>query len=396
MEKQVTTTYRFVKGTQHFVQPKQWASMRKAEELERTLGRKIIHFERGDFAGPEFGTPKHVEEAGIRAIREGLTKYAPGPGLPELREAVAAEMTSRGRPTDPEETIINAGAKFGLTTTILTLVEDEDEVIFPNPGYPPDEVWIKFAGGMPVYAPLTVPDFQFDLDELRKTITPQTKLLIINTPQRPCGKLVENLEGIAEVCLEHDLLVISDEIFSHMVYEGFEHKTISAIPEMRDRTIVIDTFSKTYMMTGWRLGWVVAPRQIIEMLSIFLQNIITNVAAFVQRAGFAALTGPQDCNREMVRLLQAKRDRLVNGLDAAPGIRCDLPAGAFYAFPDITGTGMDSQRFTDYLMEEYGVAVVAGTAFGDRGEGYVRLTYAMPDEQIDEGLERIREAVENL
>ena len=191
-------------------------------------------------------------------------------------------------------------------------------------------------------------------------------------------------------------MVISDEIFSHMVYEPYEHRSISAIPEMRDRTIVIDTFSKTYMMTGWRVGWVVAPEPIIEMLSIFLQNIVTNVAAFVQKAALAALTGSQDCVAQMVSTLRRKRDRLVEGLNRLPGIRCDYPAGAFYAFPDIRGTGMSSQQFTDYLMEEYGVAVVSGTAFGDRGEGYVRLTYAVPDEDIEEGLQRIEAAVRNL
>lgn len=386
----------FSSRVEHFIPPKQWASMRIAKELEEKTGQRIIHFEKGDYAGPEFRTPEHVVKAGVEEIMTGYIRYAPGPGIPELRKAIAEEMESRGRPTRPEETIVTPGAKFALAKTLLTILEDGDEVIFPNPGYPPDEVWATYAGATLIHAPLTRPDFQFDVERLDEMITPRTKLLIVNTPQRPNGRLVKNVEEIAEVIKKHDVLVISDEIFSKVVYDGNEHESISAVPGMAERTIVIDTFSKAYMMTGWRLGWAVAPEPIINKLSIFLQDFITNVATFIQIAGLAALRGPQDCNQEMVEMLQRKRDRIVGGLNDIPKIECDTPGGTFYAFPDITGTGMTSDQFTNYLMENYGVAVVSGTAFGSLGEGYVRMTFALPDEDIEEGLVRIGEAVRNL
>jgi len=384
-------TYPFSRRISHFVPPKQWASMRVAKELEKTTGRKIIHFEKGDYQGPDFDTPEHIIEATVRALKEGYVRYDPGPGLPELREAIAEEMTKRGRRTTPDEVIVTAGAKHALTMSLLTFLEDGDEVIFPNPGYPPDEVWAKYAGAIIKHTPLTKPDWQFDLEKLETLITPKTKLLIINTPQRPNGHLVENPEEIAEICLKHkNLMVISDEIFSHIVYDGKQHKTISAVPGMEERTIVIDTFSKTYAMTGWRIGWAVAPKPVIEKLSIFLQDTITNVAAFIQKAAYAAMTGPQDWVERKRQILQKKRDKMVEGLNSIPGIKCDKPAGAFYAFPDITGTGLTSQEFTNRLLENAGVAVVAGTAFGSQGEGYVRVTYAVPDEDIEEGIERIK------
>ncbi len=386
---------RFARGTEHFVPPKQWESMRRAKELEKKLGQRIVHFEKGDFAGEDFTLPEHISEAAIKVLRQGGVRYDPGPGIPPLREAIAREMTGRGRPTEMDEVVVTGGAKHALFMSLLTLLDPGDEVIFPNPGYPPDEVWIRFCGAKPVYAPLNPPTFQYDLDRLEEVITPRTKLLILNTPQRPNGCVVKDLEKIAEICLKHDLLVISDEIFSHIVYEG-RHRTISEIPEMRDRTIVIDTFSKTYTMTGFRIGWIVAPRPIAEKLSIFLQDSITNVALFIQEAALAALTGPQEAFEKMRQSLKRKRDRFVTGLNKIPGIQCLPPEGTFYAFPNISGTGMTSQQFTDYLMNSYGVAVVSGTAFGSQGEGFVRMTFAVPDEEIEEGLKRIRQAVENL
>ena len=386
-------TYPFSKRINHFVPPKQWASMRVAKEMEKSTGRKVIHFEKGDYQGAEFDTPPHIFEATLKALRDGYVRYDPGPGLPELREAIAEEMKSRGRPTVPEETIVTAGAKQALNMTLLSFLEDGDEVIFPNPGYPPDEVWAKFAGAKIMHTPLTKPDWQFDVEKLEKMITPRTKLLIVNTPQRPNGHLVENIEEIAELCLRHkNLIVVSDEIFSHVVYDGKKHKSISAVPGMEERTVVIDTFSKTYAMTGWRIGWAVAPKPIIEKLSIFLQDSITNVAAFIQKAAYAAMVGPQNWVGKKTQLLQKKRDKMVEGLNTIPGIKCDTPSGAFYAFPNINGTGLSSQEITNRLIETVGVAVVAGVAFGSRGEGYVRMTYALPDEDIEEGIERIRKA----
>jgi aspartate/methionine/tyrosine aminotransferase len=222
-------------------------------------------------------------------------------------------------------------------------------------------------------------------------ITPKTKLLIINTPQRPNGHLVENPEAIAELVFKNpQLMVITDEIFSHVTYDK-PHKSISSVPGMAERCLVIDTFSKTYAMTGWRIGFAVAPEPVIEKLSIFLQDSITNVAAFIQKAAYVALTGPQDWVHEKHAMLKQKRDRMVAGLNTVPGVKCDVPDGAFYAFADIRGTGLTSQEYTDQLVEKAGVAVVAGTAFGSQGEGFIRVTYACADEDIDEGIRRMKE-----
>ncbi|HEX9664989.1 MAG TPA: aminotransferase class I/II-fold pyridoxal phosphate-dependent enzyme [Thermodesulfobacteriota bacterium] len=389
----MTMRYPFSKRVNHFVPPKQWASMRVAKEVEKNTGKRVIHFEKGDYQGPDFITPDFMIEETTRALKEGYVRYDPGPGLAELREVIAEEMTRRGRKTSADEVIVTAGAKQSLNMSLLTFLEDGDEVVFPNPGYPPDEVWAKYAGAHIKHTPLTKPDWQFDVGKLEHMITPKTKLLIINTPQRPNGHLVENPEEIAEMCFRHkQVMVISDEIFSHIVYDGKRHISISSVPGMEERTIVIDTFSKTYAMTGWRIGWTVAPRPVIEKLSIFLQDTITNVAAFIQRAAYAAMTGPHEWVEEKRKLLQKKRDMMVAGLNSIPGIECDTPSGAFYAFPDITGTGLTSQEFTTSLIEDSGVAVVAGTAFGTQGEGYVRVTYATSDEDIDEGIKRMKNA----
>ena len=386
----MSTSYAYSSRTGHFVPPRQWASMRVARELERNTGKKIIHFEKGDYQGPDFDTPEHVLDATEKALRDGYVRYDPGPGLPELREAIAEKMMERGRPTEPDEVIVTAGAKHSLTMNLLTFLEDGDEVIFPNPGYPPDEVWAKYASAVIKHTPLTKPDWQFDVEALEKLITPRTKLVIINTPQRPNGHLVENPEEIAAMLERHPrVMVISDEIFSQVTF-GKPHLSISSIESIRDRVICIDTFSKTWAMTGWRIGWTVAPRPVIEKLSIFLQDSITNVAAFIQKAAHAALTGPQDWVEHKLGLLERKRDLMVAGLNTVDGVSCDTPDGAFYAFADISATGLTSQQFTDRLVERAGVAVVAGTAFGSQGEGYVRVTYACADADIEEGMERMR------
>jgi len=387
----MAVSYPFSSKISHFVPPKQWASMRVARDLEKKTGQKIIHFEKGDYQGPDFDTPQHVLDATEQALRDGYVRYDPGPGLPELREALAEEMTGRGRPTKPEEVIVTAGAKHALTMSLLTFLEEGDHVIFPNPGYPPDEVWAKYVRAKIDHTPLTDPDWQFDIEKLDAMITPKTKLLIINTPQRPNGHLVENPEEIAELCFKNpQLMVITDEIFSHVTYDK-PHKSISTVPGMAERSIVIDTFSKTYAMTGWRIGFAVAPVPVIDKLSIFLQDSITNVAAFIQKAAYCALTGPQDWVHKKHALLKQKRDRMVAGLNTVPGVSCDTPDGAFYAFADIRGTGLTSQEYTDQLVEKAGVAVVAGTAFGSQGEGFIRVTYACADEDIDEGIRRMKE-----
>lgn len=370
--------------------------MRKADELERTTGKRVIHLEKGDFQGDEFRPAPHIEEACAKAIRDGHVRYVPGPGLPELRDAIAEEATRRGRPTEREEVLVTMGAKHALTQSLLTLVDTGDEVVFPNPGYPPDEFWITYAGGQVVYAPLVEPDFHFDLDALADKITPRTKLVILNTPQRPNGMTVGNLEEISSICMERNVMVLSDEIFSHMVYPPAVHRTIASLPGMADRTLLVDTFSKTYIMTGFRIGWCVANREIIKAMDIFQQNSVTNVPAFVQMAALAAITGPQDHVVATRNLLQGKRDRVVSALNKLPGVECQVPEGSFYAFPNIRGTGLTAQQFTDHLIENHSVGVVAGTAFGDLGEGHVRITYAVPDDVLDDGLDRIQQAVESI
>ena len=382
--------------TQHFVLPKQWASMRKAEALEKETGKRILHFEKGDFQGDEFYPAPHIYEAAAKAVHDGHVRYVPGPGLPELRDAIAEEMTSRGRPTKREEVLVTMGAKHALTQSLLTIVDQGDEVIFPNPGYPPDEFWITYAGGKVVYAPLVEPDFAFDLDSLRSLITPKTKMLIINTPQRPNGMIVRQLDEIAEICKEHGIIVLTDEIFSHMVYEPQVHESISYVKDFKDQSIVVDTFSKTYIMTGFRIGWCVANAELITAMDIFQQNSVTNVPAFVQLAGLAAMTGPQDHVLQQTARLKAKRDFVVEAFNKIDGIECLTPDGSFYVFPDIRGTGMTAQQFADYLVEEHQVGVVAGNAFGDRGEGHIRFTYAAPDDILEEGMDRIAKAVEAL
>ncbi len=382
--------------TSHFVLPKQWASMRKAEALEKETGKKVLHFEKGDFQGDEFYPAKHIYEAAANAVHEGHVRYVPGPGLPELRDAIAEEATKRGRPTKREEVLVTMGAKHALTQSLLTIVDQGDEVIFPNPGYPPDEFWITYAGGKVVYAPLVEPDFGFDLEALEGLMNEKTKMLIINSPQRPNGMNVGHLEEIAEICKRNNVMVLTDEIFSHMVYAPAEHKTIAACDGMADRSILVDTFSKTYIMTGFRIGWCVASAEMITAMDIFQQNSVTNVPAFVQMAALAAITGPQEHVLETTARLQAKRDKIVARLNEMEGIDCPTPDGSFYVFPDIRGTGMTAQQFADHLIEDYGVGVVAGSAFGDRGEGHVRITYACPDEIIDEGMDRMAEACKNL
>jgi aspartate aminotransferase len=367
----------------------------RAKALE-AQGREIIHLEIGE---PDFDTPAHIKAAAVRALEEGWTHYTPAAGIPALREAIADYIRrTRGIPVGPEHVVVVPGGKPIMFFAILALVEEGDEVIYPNPGFPIYESMIRFVGARPVPLRLRMEnEFRVDVEELARLITPRTRMLILNSPANPTGGVLtrEDLEAIAELCLKHDLVVLSDEIYSRILYEG-EHISIASFPGMLERTIILDGFSKTYAMTGWRLGYGVMPEPLAEAVTRLMINSNSCTAAFTQIAGIAALTGPQDEVDRMVAAFRERREVMVEGLNRLPGFRCLKPKGAFYAFPNIEGTGMSSRELAHYLLEEAGVAVLSGTAFGEYGEGFLRLSFANSIENIQKALERIEKALQRL
>ncbi|GAB2959322.1 pyridoxal phosphate-dependent aminotransferase [Nonomuraea fastidiosa] len=391
----MTSTLQPAPAAARFEMPVQWAPMRSAAALESEAKVRIIHFERGDFEGEEFLPAPHVIEACCRALKDGKVRYAPGAGLTELREAIAADNTARGRPTRPSEVLVTFGAKHALTMSLMTLLTPGARVITPNPGYPPTEIWIKYQGAEVVHAPLVAPSFSFDLEQLDKLL-PTASLLVINSPQRPTGMLHHEIDDIAQLCAKHQVPIISDEIFSRIVYAPEGHRSISTVESARDRTVVIDTFSKSWQMTGFRIGWCIAPENIIKTLDIYQQNSVTNVPVFVQEAALAALTGPQDHTEEVVSRLRAKRDKAVAAIKRMPGLDCVVPEATFYVMLDVRGLGMTSEEFAKELLERHHVAVVPGTAFGSVGEGFARMTFAVPDDVLEEGLAKLEKAVTEM
>jgi aspartate/methionine/tyrosine aminotransferase len=367
----------------------------RAKALE-AQGREIIHLEIGE---PDFDTPAHIKAAAVRALEEGWTHYTPAAGIPALREAIADYIRrTRGIPVGPEHVVVVPGGKPIMFFAILALVEEGDEVIYPNPGFPIYESMIRFVGARPVPLRLRMEnEFRVDVEELARLITPRTRMLILNSPANPTGGVLtrEDLAAIAELCLKHDLVVLSDEIYSRILYEG-EHISIASFPGMLERTIILDGFSKTYAMTGWRLGYGVMPEPLAEAVTRLMINSNSCTAAFTQIAGIAALTGPQDEVDRMVAAFRERREVMVEGLNRLPGFRCLKPKGAFYAFPNIEGTGMSSRELAHYLLEEAGVAVLSGTAFGEYGEGFLRLSFANSIENIQKALERIEKALQRL
>ena len=367
----------------------------KARALE-ARGRDIVHLEIGE---PDFATPANVVEAAVKALHDGETHYCASAGLPELRQAIVEEIrTTRGLEVSPDWVVVTPGGKPIMFYLLLALVEEGDEVLYPNPGFPIYESMINFAGGTPVPLPLLEKfNFRFDLGELEAKVNDRTKLIIINSPQNPTGGLLtgHDLRAIAEVGLKRDILVLSDEIYSHIIY-GETHQSIATIPGMLDRTVILDGFSKTYAMTGWRLGYGIMRPELQSLISRLVTNSVSCTAPFVQRAGLAALTAAGDAANAMVSEFRRRRDFLVNGLNQIPGIHCLLPSGAFYVFPRIQSFGMTSSQFADYLLNDAGVAVLSGTAFGNYGEGYIRLSYANSIENLAKALERIREATARL
>ena len=365
----------------------------RARALE-AQGRDVIHLEVGE---PDFDTPANVIEAGVDALRNGWTHYGPAAGQPDFRTAIANYLnTARGTNYDLNNIVVTPGGKPIMFFVILALLEAGDEAIYPNPGFPIYESMINFTGATAVPAPiLEENDFALDVDGLEALITPRTKLLIINSPSNPTGGVLnrEEIAKIAELAVKYDLTVMADEIYAEILFEG-EHVSIAAMPGMAERTIILDGFSKTYAMTGWRLGYGAMPEEFAQVVANLMvnSNSCTNMAT--QRAGLEALTGPQDDVVKMVAAFRNRRKLIVDGLNAIDGITCKLPKGAFYVFPNITGTGLRSKPFADYLLQDHGVAALSGTAFGSYGEGYLRLSYANSEENLTKALERIAAAVE--
>lgn len=366
-------------------------------------GREIVSFAIGE---PDFDTPAHIKQAGIRAIENNETHYGPSAGLMPLREAVAEYIgKTRGLSVDPEEVVITPGAKPIIFFTIMALVDPGDEVLYPNPGFPIYESVINFAGGKAVPLPLLEEkDFSFDIDYLRSKVSDKTKLLIVNSPQNPTGGVLSkgDLEAIAELALKHDFMVLSDEIYSRIIFDG-DFYSISQIPGMKERTIILDGFSKTYAMTGWRLGYGVMRKDLAEHIARLETNSESCTATFTQLAGVEALKGPQEPSEAMTAEFKKRRDIIVKGLNDIEGVSCRLPGGAFYVFPNVTKAcrklGLkDSNELADKLLYEGNVAVLGRTCFGRRNdeetEEYIRLSYATSTENILEGLARIKKVIE--
>jgi len=367
----------------------------RARELERQ-GRHVIHLEIGE---PDFPTPAHIIAAAKQALDEGWTHYGPTQGMPELRESIARYISrTRGIHVGPEHVSIVPGGKPIIFFPILALIEQGDEVIYPNPGFPIYESMIRFSGGVPVPIPLVEErGFSFDLDTLRKRLSPKTKLLILNSPQNPTGGLIppEDMHAIADLVRDRDLMVLSDEIYSRIYYGPEAPVSIASLPGMLEKTIILDGFSKTYAMTGWRMGYGVMPEWLVEAVSKLMVNSNSCTASFTQRAGLAAIDGPQQPVDAMVAEFRRRRDAFCAGLNQVPGFRCALPGGAFYAFANITGTGMKSKELADHLLYDAGVSCLSGAAFGEYGEGYIRFSYANSYENLMDAVERIKMAVGN-
>jgi aspartate aminotransferase len=364
----------------------------RARALE-AQGRSIIHLEIGE---PDFPTPAHIVEAAKRALDQGWTHYGPPQGFPELREAVAESVSaSRGIKVGPEHVSIVPGGKPIIFFPMLALLEPGDEVIYPNPGFPIYESMIRYLGATPV--PMRLVEsrgFSFDLDMLRDKLSDRTRMLVLNSPQNPTGGVIpeEDLGAIAEMVRDRDLIVLADEIYSRIYYDD-PPVSIASYPGMLEKTIILDGFSKAYAMTGWRMGYGVMPVWLVEAVTKLMVNSNSCTASFTQRAGIAALRGPQDAVDAMVAEFRRRRDAFCQALNRIPGFRCAIPGGAFYAFPNVQQTGVGSKELADFLLEEAGVACLNGGAFGDYGEGYIRFSYANSLENLMEAVARIEGAM---
>ena len=376
----------------------------RARALE-AQGRDVVHLEIGD---PDFATSEHVVEAACRALRDGATHYAPPPGIPALREALAQHIGERrGIAVSPEQVVVTPGAKPALFFALLALAEPGVEVLYPDPGFPIYRSVIGFCGAQPVAYPLREElGFSFRLEDVRARITPRTRAIVLNSPHNPTGGVIPaaDLAALAELCVAHDLVAISDEIYEFMDYGsatdggaskgGGAFASIASMPGMSpsERTVIVHGFSKTYAMTGWRLGYAVMPTPLAEAMALLMVNSNSCTATATQMAGLAALQGPWEPVQAMLDAFAARRGLLVEGLNAVPGMRCALPGGAFYAFPNVRGTGLSSAELETYLLDEAGVATLAGTGFGEQGEGYLRISYANSVERLQEAVRRVQAA----
>jgi len=356
-----------------------------------TQGRSVVHAEIGEPDGP---TPAHVVEAGVRALRGGATRYAAPAGATTLREAIAAHMGERGVSATVEQVVVTSGAKAMLLYAALALVRPGDEVLVPDPGFPIYESVVRLVGGVPVPYPV-LPDDGARLDDaIAASITARTRMLVLNLPGNPAGTVASPaaLDAVAELAIRHDLAVLSDEIYSRLYFDG-AHESIASRPSLAERTILVDGFSKAYAMTGWRLGYGVMPARLAERVAALVINSTSCAPAFVQLAGLAALTGPQQCVADLVSRLRARRDAVVRGLNAIPDVQCASPAAALYAFPDVTRllerSGLSTAALARTLLDVYGLATLAGSSFGARGEGHVRLSFATSPELLAAALERL-------
>lgn len=370
---------------------------RRAMELERA-GRSIVHLELG---APDVDAPPHVVDAAVAALRAGDARYVAPQGLPELREAIAADVRSRGIAASAEQVIVTPSAKTAVFYAMLATVEPGSEVLVPDPGFPIYPSMARFAGGVPVGYALDANNAP-DVDDIALRISARTRVLCLNSPNNPTGGALDGvaMARLAELVARHDLRVVTDDIYSRLVFGGGRAPSIAAFDGARSRTLLVDGFSKTYAMTGYRLGYLVVPRPWVERLVTMSVNGHTCVPPFIQRAGIAALTGPQDIVASQIAAYRARRDLLVRGLNALPGAHCPVPAGAFYVFPDfsalLAANGLTSRVFADRLLEEHGVAAIDGAAFGSRGEGCLRLSFASAQADLDAAVARIGEAVAGL
>ena len=370
-------------------------TLAKAKKLE-AQGKNIVHLEIGE---PDFDSPSYVIDAAKEALDQGFTHYGPSAGQPELRNAIAIHQGEfNGYSISPENVIVTPGGKPVMFFSLLALIEEGDEVIYPNPGFPIYESMINYSGGTPIPMKLEeTKDFNANIDDLRKLITDKTKMMIINSPNNPCGSVTtkDDLKQIAEIAIENNLIVLSDEIYKDMYYEG-EHYSITKFNGMKERTIILDGFSKSYAMTGWRLGYGIFPDFLVEDITKLMTNSVSCTSVFSQMAAIAALEGSREFTINMMEKFKIRRDIIVNGLNSIEGVTCRTPLGAFYAFPNISGTGLSSSDFADIALNEYGVALLSGTAFGEYGDNYIRISFANSEENLLKAIERLNDMIKKL